>query len=165
MPEATQYLGNSEHIDVPPARTERMFTPGAATSTSSPQLEKLAFTSLQSVAATVIIYDNTLAWAPWVCANRKYFEFKPYYALFWQIITDCIKKKITIFDFGRSTYLNNNYKFKIQWGAYPVKICNLTNSKAKITGKYKLASFIWKKLPTKLTDFIGPKLAKYVLDL
>jgi len=70
-----------------------------------------------------------------------------------------------IFDFGRSPYSKGTYNYKAQFGAKPVKIDIVTSQKSDIYLKYSLASNIWKKLPRKVVDYLGPKLCKYLVDL
>ena len=78
-------------------------------------------------------------------------------------ITDNYNKKI--FDFGRSNYGGTTYKFKSQFGAVPIKIDIIKNKYENIYTKYSYATNIWKKLPKKVVDYIGPILCKYLVDL
>ncbi|SMC10034.1 GNAT family N-acetyltransferase [Nitratiruptor tergarcus] len=90
--------------------------------------------------------------------NGYYFQHK--------ILVDIISKyDIDIVDFGRSGYNSGTYFFKTRFGAEPVKIDILTNHQKNVYQSYKLAAEIWKKLPKPLTDLIGPKLTKYLVDL
>ena len=82
------------------------------------------------------------------------------------IILDALNNSdISIVDFGRSAYNGGTYLYKIQFGAKPVKIDIHTNTPKDIYSAYSWASNIWKKLPDAITDTIGPKLTKYLVDL
>ena len=78
------------------------------------------------------------------------------------------KNGYKIFDFGRSSWDANTFKFKKQWVADPIQLTwqyYLRDSKQIPTlnhnnPKYKLAVKIWKKLPLPIANFLGPKVIK-----
>ncbi|BCD67692.1 GNAT family N-acetyltransferase [Nitratiruptor sp. YY09-18] len=72
---------------------------------------------------------------------------------------------IEIVDFGRSGYNSGTFFFKTRFGANPVKIDILSSEQKNVYQSYQLAATIWKKIPKPITDFVGPKLTKYLVDL
>ncbi len=88
------------------------------------------------------------------------------YYLYHTIIVDILQRhSIDIVDFGRSPYNGGTYFFKTRFGAQPIKIDIITHDTKNIYKAYTLAANIWKRLPSALTDRIGPKLTKYLVDL
>ncbi len=76
----------------------------------------------------------------------------------------------SIFDFGRSTPGEGTYRFKEQWGARPIQLywhywlkkgkpIPEINPKNK---RYQKAIYLWKKLPLRLTNLIGPLIVKNI---
>ena len=117
------------------------------------------------VSSVVVVYDENIALAMWAGINSNYLKYSPNHSMYWKAIELAINKDKEIFDFGRSGYGSPIYKFKLQWGAMPIKIDILENSQSDIYKKYSHASTIWKRLPRKIVDFIGPKLCRYLKDL
>jgi len=124
------------------------------------------YDDMQVVASMCIIMDEYIAWYPWGGVKSSYANQLAGYYIYWEVlqyICDNTNKKI--FDFGRSSYAGATYKFKSQFGAKPVKIDIFTSQQNDIYSKYSLASTVWKKLPKRVVDFIGPKICKYLVDL
>jgi len=117
------------------------------------------------ISALVLVYDTDIAWVPWAASDELYRKYCPNHLIYAEGIKRAIYDNKKIFDFGRSSYGGNTYKFKAQWGAKPVKIDIITSNNNNIYSKYELASKIWKQLPDFVTDFIGPRLCKYLPDL
>ena len=120
----------------------------------------------KAISAYCILLDKDIAWGAWSGADQTYKkELVGYFGLWESIKYISENKNIKIFDIGRSPYLGPTYRFKSKFGAYPVKIDILTSKEEDIYKKYSLASQVWKKLPSTVVDFIGPKLCKYLVDL
>ena len=125
-----------------------------------------AFDKGKVISSMCIMIDGSLAWYPWGGVDTEYSKKLAGYFIYWKTLQHvCDTRRIEIFDFGRSSYGGSTYKFKSQFGAKPTKIDILTSNEVDIYSKYSLASKIWKKLPKKIVDFIGPKLCKYLVDL
>ncbi len=118
-----------------------------------------------AVSSVVILYDNDIALAMWAGIDHAYMEFCPNHNMYWVAVELAIKREKKIFDFGRSGYGGTTYGFKAQWGAVPIKIDIIKPNAENIYSKYETAANVWKKLPTKMTEYIGPKLCKYLEDL
>ena len=92
-------------------------------------------------------------------------KYAGYYLQHLLIMEHMEKFDIEIVDFGRSPYNSGTYFFKTRFGATPVKIDIITNKTKNIYTTYSLASAIWKRLPTSITNTLGPQLTKYLVDL
>jgi hypothetical protein len=117
------------------------------------------------ISSLVVSYDTHISSSLWAGIDRNYLKYCPNHSLYWKAIELAIQRNKKVFDFGRSPYGGATYKFKLQWGAKPIKVDTITNNQENIYKKYYLASAIWKKMPNKITNYIGPKLCKYLVDL
>jgi len=105
---------------------------------------------------------------PWASSLRIYNPHSPNMFLYWSCLEFACAKGYKVFDFGRSTPGEGTYKFKEQWGAKPVQLywhywIRNGSSLPELNPdnpKYKRAIDIWKKLPVRLTRWIGPSLVK-----
>ncbi len=119
-----------------------------------------------AIAGALYFYDNGIATFHYGGVKQIYNDSTTAYFLYHSLIefhTD--KGDIDIVDFGRSPYDGGTYFFKTRFGAEPVKIDIHTSDKKDIYSAYSLASDIWKRLPSLVTDTVGPKLTKYLVDL
>jgi len=90
--------------------------------------------------------------------------------LYWQVLKFAISKAYKNFDFGRSTKDTGTYRFKKQWGAKakPLYWHYWLKDGAELPGlnpsnpKYALVIFLWKRLPVKLSQLLGPHIVKYI---
>lgn len=106
-----------------------------------------------------IPWASTLSYANRISVNMY---------LYWQILSYAIEIGCNEFDFGRSTIDEGTYRFKKQWKSEPQQcywyhwvpeggeLPNLSPSNAK----FDLAIKIWKKLPLKVANTLGPLLVK-----
>jgi len=118
------------------------------------------------ISAYCVFLDEKIAYGSWGGTLDSYRDKLLGHFSYWSIIKHlCSYKNIEIFDFGRSPYNSGGYIFKHRFGAYPIKIETISSEQKDIYSKYSFASNIWKKLPKNITDFIGPKLCKYLVDL
>ena len=124
------------------------------------------YENTQVVASMCIILDEKIAWYPWGGVKNSHAKRLAGYKIYWDVLEYiCNNTDKKVFDFGRSSYGGSTYSFKSQFGALPVKIDILTSQQNDIYSKYSFASKVWKKLPKRVVDFIGPKLCKYLVDL
>jgi FemAB-related protein (PEP-CTERM system-associated) len=88
--------------------------------------------------------------------------------MYWEVMRRAVAKKIRIFDYGRSKIGTGSYKFKRHWGFEPEPLFYeyklfKTDSMPDINPlnpKYQLFIAGWKRLPLKVSQFVGPFLAK-----
>ncbi len=118
------------------------------------------------VASYALFLDNSLIYGSWGGVEDRYRDKLVGHYAYYHIIKDVCDNKIAqIFDFGRSPYGSGGYAFKHKFGAREIKIDILSSNSEDIYEKYSLASKVWKRLPNFLTDKIGPKLCRYLVDL
>lgn len=120
-------------------------------------------------AAIGLVFRDTLS-LPWVSSLRKYFRLYPNNILYWRAMEEAVTRKLTCFDFGRSSFESGTYQFKLRWGAsakplfwqfLPLhgKIPSLADGD---NPKFKLAVSAWKLIPVALANKVGPLVRKYI---
>ena len=117
-------------------------------------------------------FRDTIA-EPWVSSLAEYNRIYVNNFLYWKAIEYAYEKGFKVFDFGRSTEGTGTYNFKKQWGAIPVPLyyeyfLNRAKSIPKVDAvdnKYQFVIDVWKKLPLAITNFVGPKVVKYLPEL
>lgn len=127
----------------------------------------------KAIGAGIVLFNSDIACIPWASTKQSYNRLAPNMLLYWSVLAATADKKVTMFDFGRSTFNEGTYKFKKQWGATPLKLnwqtfdanqrkighddgaTKSSNLRAKIES-------IWKKLPLGLTIFIGGRIRRYI---
>jgi len=119
----------------------------------------------KTIAGLILVHDSKISFVPWAGSYKKYQKLCPNHAIYNKAINLSQEKQKIIFDFGRSPYLGATYSFKKQWGAKPVKVDIISDKDEDIYQKYSLLSKVYQKLPNSLTNYIGPKLCKYLPDL
>ena len=96
--------------------------------------------------------------------------------LYWAFLAFAADNRYRQFDFGRSTPGEGTYSFKEQWGArpqslywyeLPTEATRKKASKGKLSqnnssSKRQLMASLWQKLPQSGTDWLGPKVRKYI---
>ena len=106
----------------------------------------------------------------WAFSIKEFLKKKPNIFLYWERVKDAIGNGLKYYDFGRSEMDGNTYKFKKKWGAYPIQLFYrrylLNNDRLECAdlpvAKGGKASEMWKKLPSFMANFIGPRLRKHV---
>jgi FemAB-related protein (PEP-CTERM system-associated) len=151
----------------------------------TPVFPKKLFTSLVEVFADqldilTVTKDNKLV------ASVLSFYYKneviPYYGggtsvartlkgndfMYWALMQQSIKQGCTSFDYGRSKEGTGSYSFKKNWGFEPqplfyefylVKARSIPDINP-LNPKYQRFISLWRKLPLKVSQFLGPFLAK-----
>jgi serine/alanine adding enzyme len=125
------------------------------------------------IAGMLCIYCKTVFSDPWVSSLREYNKLCPNNILYWEAIKYACRNGFEYFDFGRSTIDSGTYVFKKRWGAEPVQLNYqyFLNKAHKIPNvnahdnKYQIAINIWKRLPLKIANTIGPRVIKYLPEL
>lgn len=116
------------------------------------------------IASLIAIADGGIVWVPWAASDRAYLRYCPNHHAYWRAIRDALEEKRALFDFGRSPAGGRTYRFKIQWGAVPVRLSLLSSSPTDVYGKYRLAQRLWRAAPGPLVDALGPRLVRYLAD-
>ena len=109
----------------------------------------------------------------WVASLEQYNRIYVNNLLYWKAINYACENNYEWFDFGRSTKNSGTYRFKVQWRAIPLQlyymyIFNKTNKMPQvdsINNRYEVFINLWKKLPYRITNCLGPKVVKYLPEL
>ncbi len=124
----------------------------------------VAYNDDEPVAAFVALQDGKLVWIPFAASNRQYLKLCPNHLLYWQAISDAERKGASVFDFGRSPFLSNTYRFKRQWGAQAVGLHTQPHPSRDVYSRLALAQRTWRAIPRPLADRLGPWLCHYLAD-
>ena len=92
------------------------------------------------------------------------------YVLYWELIKDACERGYTTFHLGRSTTQSGGEVFKRKWNAYPTQLYwqYMLRTRTEVpqlnpdNRKYKLAIAAWRKLPLRVTQHIGPLIARSI---
>jgi hypothetical protein len=119
------------------------------------------------IAGSIVFVDNNLATLYWNCIDYQYSFTKVGHYSTWTILSEISIRypNVNVFDFGRSPYGGNTFKFKSGFGATPMKIDLLKPVQDNVYNKYRLASYVWGKLPIRLANYLGPYVCKRIADL
>lgn len=120
------------------------------------------------VSGACFLYDTDTLYHPYSATIKEYNKYSLNSALYWNLIQMAIDKNLKFFDMGRSRKGQSTVKFKLNWGAEQQQLyyyyLNKKNHKNDEDGK--LIHFLinmWKKLPLKLANLLGPHLIYKVL--
>ncbi len=88
--------------------------------------------------------------------------------MYWEVMRRAVEKGVKIFDYGRSKEGTGSYRFKKHWGFTPEPLYYefyLVKADAMpdinpLNPKYQLFIAAWKKLPLRVSQIVGPWLAK-----
>lgn len=122
------------------------------------------------VGGGVVIHTKEKAVIPWASTLRDFNKLAPNMLLYWEVLSEVIRRKIGDFDFGRSGYNEGTYRFKKQWGAQPCPLQweTLYNKQLVSEVSSEKSSMrtsienVWQKMPVGLTITLGPKIRKYI---
>ena len=119
----------------------------------------------------LISFSDTLS-NPYAATLVEYNSLCPNNLMYWEAIQQGARDGFSVFDMGRSQAGRGTYEFKKQWGAEPIqlyyqylfaedekenreKFFNLEESPL-----FNIYSFVWRRLPTTVTNLIGNYLVK-----
>lgn len=120
-------------------------------------------------AATAFMgHHNGVVEGLWLGTRAQYRRQLVGYVLYWEIIKDACESGHQLFHLGRSTADSGAEQFKRKWNAYPTQLfwhyilrrrreiprLNVNNP------KFKLAIAAWRKLPVRVTRYVGPFIAR-----
>ena len=119
----------------------------------------------------VMKYKKSLS-DPWASSLKEYAELNPNMLMYWEVLKYGCLNGFDEFDFGRSTINSGTYKFKKQWGANSIPLSYEFYSFDDNSGeassfsyrgkKAKIFSNIWKRIPYKISLWLGPKTRKFI---
>ncbi len=112
-------------------------------------------------------YRGTLE-AAWSSSLYSYSSMKPNMFLYWKILCFAGERGYQVFDFGRSTVGSGTHHVKKQWGSQDVPLywtywvpegAGLPELN-KENPRYRLAIWLWRRLPVPVTKLVGPAIVK-----
>ncbi len=96
----------------------------------------------------------------WLSTISKYNYLYTSVLLYWEMIKYSIENEKKYFSFGRSSKASSLLKFKRQWKPVERSLFFSYSEKHKVSLKQmKILTKIWRLLPLKIANFIGPKIA------
>ena len=124
----------------------------------------------QAVAAGILYGFRSALEIPWAASDRRYNHLASNMLLYSAVLRYACQEKFQVFDFGRSTPGSSTYKFKEQWGAWPIPLswaywtCNgkALPDISPNNPKYQLAIRLWKQLPLGMANRLGPLIARAI---
>ncbi|HEY3975206.1 MAG TPA: FemAB family XrtA/PEP-CTERM system-associated protein [Candidatus Sulfotelmatobacter sp.] len=117
-------------------------------------------------------FRNTIE-AVWASSLYKYLDMKPNMFMYWHMFRFASERGYDTFDFGRCSIDSGTYRFKKQWGARELPLywhqwradgAPLAQPKGA-SPAFRLASWMWQRLPLPLTNVLGPHLIKYLAGI
>jgi serine/alanine adding enzyme len=115
------------------------------------------------IAAGLLIHGAGITEVPSASCLRDYNATNANMLMYWHFLQRAIERRQRVFDFGRSSYDSNTYRFKKQWGAQPepaawqyyVREGSPADMRLE-SGNYDRLVRIWRRLPVAMTRWIGP---------
>jgi len=124
----------------------------------------------QTVAAVNLFFFKDTVYPVWGGSLKEYRNTYPNELMYWRAIEYSCEKGYRYFDFGRSRWNSGTFKFKSRWGAEPRALFyQYYLNKGKdipdvdpTNPRYQLYIAIWKRLPLFVTNWIGPKIIRFI---
>jgi len=121
-----------------------------------------------TVAARLLVHFNGLVQSRWGITLTEYNHLSPNHLLYWAALKHYCRAGASCFDFGRSTVDSGPYRFKKQWGTqivplhyqYWVRPGHKLSLANPDNPKYKRRVELWKKLPLRVANLIGPYISR-----
>jgi FemAB-related protein (PEP-CTERM system-associated) len=126
-------------------------------------------TEKNELAAAVLFFIYKDQMVPYYAGSDfTYRQLGPNDFLYWELMKLAVKKKCTMFDFGRSKEGTGSFSFKKHWGFTPQPLAyQYYLAKAKdipnlspANPKYQKKIQMWQNMPHGLTKFLGPFISK-----
>jgi FemAB-related protein (PEP-CTERM system-associated) len=122
------------------------------------------------VAVASVGYHHKTVEGLWLGTHTSYRELHPSYVMYWEMIKDACERGFDDFHLGRSTAESGAEFFKERWNAEakqlywsyylpdgrPMPQLNVDNP------RYRLAIKVWRKLPKRVTTWLGPPIARCI---
>jgi serine/alanine adding enzyme len=119
------------------------------------------------IAAGIVVHGSGLTQVPSASSLREHNARCPNMLLYAYLLRRAIERGQLTFDFGRSSAESGTFRFKSQWGALPIptawQFYVRSGSPGDVrpeSGKFRLATRIWQRLPLCVTRRLGPIIAK-----
>lgn len=123
----------------------------------------LVYRNQEVVGGAVLLSFNDFVEDCWLSTLSKYNYLYTSILLYWEMIKYSIENEKKIFSFGRSTKDSSLLKFKKQWNPIEKTLYFSYSEPQKLSlKKMTFLTKLWKLLPLKIANIIGPKIADKV---
>ena len=120
-----------------------------------------------AVAGGLLVHAEGITEVPSASCLRSFNHLNANMFMYWHLLARAIERGSNTFDFGRSSNGSGTFKFKTQWGAqaypahwqYYVRKGNPTAMRVDSKHNQRMTK-IWKRLPTCVTNFVGPTVVR-----
>jgi FemAB-related protein (PEP-CTERM system-associated) len=124
----------------------------------------------EAVAAVMSFYfrDEVLPYYGGGIARARDFAANDF--MYWEVMRRAVERGCRVFDYGRSKRGTGSFDFKSHWGFEPeslayqyhlVRASEMPNL-SPTNPRYGRAIDLWRRLPLRLTQLVGPPIAKYL---
>jgi FemAB-related protein (PEP-CTERM system-associated) len=118
-----------------------------------------------------VAFFRDTVYATWGGMLREFYDLRPNYILYWEILRYGCQNGFRCADLGRSEWDSGTYKFKRHWRAEPQPLYQQyylngisrpppVGSAREDQAGYRLLARIWQGLPLPVTEWVGPQLRK-----
>ncbi len=133
------------------------------------QVDILSITKDETLLASVMNFyfkEDVIPYYGGGTSAARFFKANDF--MYWSLMQHAVKKGLSQFDYGRSKEGTGSYSFKKNWGFeakplyyeyYLVKATEVSEINP-LNPKYQFFIKLWKKLPLKLSQLLGPILAR-----
>jgi FemAB-related protein (PEP-CTERM system-associated) len=119
-----------------------------------------------AAAACCLIWRNEIE-VTWASSLRELNALAPNMLLYSHLMEEAIKRRLTLFNFGRSTADTPTHRFKQQWGGVDVPLswpCWPAQASHAVAHAekpvFRVATAVWQRLPVAVANRLGPSLAR-----
>ena len=119
------------------------------------------------IAAALLLHGPGITEVPTASSLREYNATCANMLMYRHLLDRAVERGQSVFDFGRSTLDGPTFKFKKQWGATPTPSHWQYALRGGSVGelrpdnpRYQRAIQLWKRLPVRLTQWIGPEIVR-----
>jgi len=119
------------------------------------------------IAAALLLHGKAWTEVPTASSLREYNNTCVNMMMYRHLLDRAIARGQKIFDFGRSTADGPTFKFKKQWGARPAPATwqfalrnGASDALRPDNPRYGRVIRLWRKLPVRLTQFLGPSIVR-----
>jgi FemAB-related protein (PEP-CTERM system-associated) len=125
----------------------------------------------ECVGGGVVVAFNGFVEIPWAATRVEHNKLCPNNLLYWKVLEHHCQAGDRVFDFGRCSEESSTYRFKKQWGSYPVPLHYQYWVRPGVEFKpvnpesesFQKKVELWKKLPRWVVRLVGPRLGKDLL--
>jgi hypothetical protein len=121
----------------------------------------LVFKDDKVIGGAVVLSYNNFVEDCWISTLSKYNYLYTSVLLYWEMIKFSVEQNKKIFSFGRSTKDSSLLNFKRQWKPIEKQLFFSYSEEQKVSiKKMTFLTKLWKLLPLRVANFIGPNIAE-----